>query len=481
MNNKERSLISKIITDDIIKEYRYILIGYGLGILVKIILLQVLKYFQRHPEFLNSQQPNQSILKDEKPVSRKWVVKKLRGGLLEILSGLAKIIDGIPAAGAIIGLLSLNEDLTSIIYNNSPQNFPIKTLRSVDQSKDARNMVEWLCDTNLKYLFNVLLDTSIPYEKKEVLVSKLLSEELNLKTDIAWVLFVQCIASIMIAIYIPTPGSYQILSNTLAEAVEKGKMKKNILRGILSRLKGKDLRIEHRLFEVLKPDESEQPEKINPLSMIWIIKKLRGGWIHQPETLISLEREKFLFTMDPIFVLIHLQKARFALEKISSKLNPKSRFKRIVEKLVQNLQNPFDRKFLVHLVFAFLALSAGDITVRSPRNLVPEQKAHSMSSTKKISEISDQETDRSSILIQAGDKLLTIASSSKKNRREPSKPAEKSTLSARWQERLARKKQTKRGIERRLSDLPPLSDSDFSEILTESNSGSKIRIRTKGD
>ena len=108
MNKNKTSLLSKIIPEDIREEYRDVLIGTMIGVLVRIILLQVIKYLQKHPQLLNLEKTNNSnpsISKPKKPFSRIWSIKKLSGGSLLNLPLLDSLSNLAPYVGSILGFV----------------------------------------------------------------------------------------------------------------------------------------------------------------------------------------------------------------------------------------------------------------------------------------------------------------------------------------------------------------------------------------
>lgn len=251
-----------LFTDDTKKEIRSVLIGTAIGFLVQFFARE---YLKRHPNHLNSNKSKDSIpslAKPEKinPRKRIWIIQKLRGGVLDGVSIRALIELG-NELGPIIGVLGggltyiyklPRHKLVNFLYKSTPQNLPVKSLIPLEETQDAIKRIGWLCDKNLNFLYKVLTDTSISEEKKNVVTSEILTEDIKFKTDSDRVQFVLCIVAIMVSLYTPTPMNYMIFSKKLWKAVKEGKISKVVLRAILRQLGAKGLRIDPDLLKELK-------------------------------------------------------------------------------------------------------------------------------------------------------------------------------------------------------------------------------------
>lgn len=245
------------------KEIKYILIGTAVGFLLQFACAQ---YLKKHPELLNSNKFNEYdpanpySPKPEKidPFSKIWIIRRFRGGALDGLS-LVTIINFINEAGPVIGALGgfisflgviPKANLVSLLYKNTPQNLPVKSLISLEDTKSATESIAWLCDQNANILFTVLNDESIPFEEKKRTTYGILTQHIDLKTNSARVKFVLCIVAIILALSIANPGGYMILINQLYEAVKAGKISKVVFRAIVRKLRGKAVIVDPDLIDV---------------------------------------------------------------------------------------------------------------------------------------------------------------------------------------------------------------------------------------
>lgn len=222
--------LQKSHTEDLVEEYSYIFIGLLVGYFLRFLARQAIKYIEKQPNILNSDQSNESnpsIPKPKKRFSRIRIIRKLRGGAFKILAILDLLSELAVPAGMVGGILKFlsrrsKEKILSTIYESSPQNLDI--------------------------LFTVLNDPSIPFEQKQRVTYRILAHHVDLTTHSGRVKFVLCIVAIIIALSIANPAGYMILLQQLVKLVKAKKISKVVLRAILRKLKGKNVLIDPDLL-----------------------------------------------------------------------------------------------------------------------------------------------------------------------------------------------------------------------------------------
>lgn len=211
-------------------------------------ILQILskRYLKNHPEFLNES-------KEIPP----------RGG--EIASGSAAvavvqtILSFLAEHGLTTGLLSgigvaiSKMPITSIstcLRESVPQN-----LSHLDKKKYILIKGEKIylnqCDQNLKYLFDILEDETIPYEERKQVAHSILTEYLNLKTPVGRRNFVLCIVFIIYIFFINHRSSFHIMMKNLIKAIQEGKITRPMARLIVRKLRKKGISIDPKLAELV--------------------------------------------------------------------------------------------------------------------------------------------------------------------------------------------------------------------------------------
>jgi len=242
-----------------------------------------------------------------------------------------------------------------------------------------------------------------------------------------------------------------------------------------------------------EPKETRVPQGVfkrlfGKRSLTPTIPPVRGGEILETS---SLEWEEILRPIDPVFLLIHIEKIRMTIlegNKKEMELKSKPKIKRLFQRLPksigkkmkssklkmkefsQGLPKPIKKEFLGYIGIGILAIS--QLKVNTPVSSVQTQTMKRISSFDEIYRIPEFEKTQGSSRerqVQVGDKVLTFRTSSEAVVEEKSKPKSAQTRP----DKLPRRSQV-----RKFSDLPPLPDSQFDEILKEYDSSSfKIRIR----
>jgi hypothetical protein len=185
-----------------------------------------------------------------------------------------------------------------------------------------------------------------------------------------------------------------------------------------------------------------------------VIKDIRGGGIVQ-----KTNKEELLRAMDPVFILIHMEKIKIHMKNI------------LMDKTVGSIKFPINKKLLVHLALA--AATVGSPLV-SPTQAIQQQRQ-----SPEIYKISQRTKLRpSSIQIKTGDKIIHFTSLAEKEstvilqKSFKTRPVKIRSLN------MAKKKRYSRMKMVRFSDLPPLTNYDFEEIETKPTNiyTSKIKI-----
>lgn len=241
-----------------------------------------------------------------------------------------------------------------------------------------------------------------------------------------------------------------------------------------------------RAFKKRNQDASERT------GIDWL-NKIRGGVIAKCLPSLALEREEIFDSVDPIFLLIHLEKIRqiIEIERVVTEPDPKMKrsFGKVFGKVFQRfrdwIQPSPKRQFLAYFGLA-IATIGSQFQVRTPlRSIQLIQQTNSLEELYGISEV--EERNGSSRQIQVGDGVFTFTCLSEKVRKMDQLQDESKTEQVKTgpdqSKGRAEKTASKRAKVVRLADLPPLTSSDFDEmideIITESNHRSSFRIRVQ--
>ena len=212
-------------------------------------VLQILskRYLKNHPEFLKGSPESKEILP--------------RGG--EITSGSAAlaqvILSFLAEHGLTAGLLSSvgvvisQIPITSIstcLRDSVPQN-----LSHLEKNKfilvKGRQIYLDQCDQNLKYLFDILEDETIPFEDRKKIAHSILTKYLNLKTPFGRRNFVLCIVLIIYVLSTNCHSSFYIMIRNLIESIREGIITKPMARLIVRKLRKKGVPIDPELIELV--------------------------------------------------------------------------------------------------------------------------------------------------------------------------------------------------------------------------------------
>jgi hypothetical protein len=241
-------------------ELRIIIVGALIGGVVQVICL---KYLKNHPELLNNE--NSEKLETKKSGSRRFFP---RGGALVEIVG-AKIVVNVAAAivvlaktGTWIGIFGT---AGLVVITKIPKNAISTIVRSAlpvshsDFEKgyilvDGKKIILTECGRTFEYMFQVLTNKEIPFERKKEMSFKILMDHVDLKTTAGRIRFVLCIISIMHIFSLNDISSYFILMENLIKAIKSGKISKRLARLIIRRLLRLNLVVHPELIDLTRSD-----------------------------------------------------------------------------------------------------------------------------------------------------------------------------------------------------------------------------------
>ena len=223
-------------------------------------ILQVLskQYLKSNPEFLKDicvtkgkdrplrfRFPRGGALIEISGVSVKIVVNAIlnilaqRGLLLGVASSGLVVINKIPITA-----------ISTCLRDALPQN-----LTDLEKKKfilvSGKKICLDQCDQNLKYLFDILEDKTIPFEERKEIAYSVLTKYLNLKTPVGRRNLVLCLVFIIYVLYTNCHSSYYLMMKSLIKAIREGKITKAMARLIVRKLRKKGVNIDPELAEIV--------------------------------------------------------------------------------------------------------------------------------------------------------------------------------------------------------------------------------------
>lgn len=212
-------------------------------------VLQILskRYLKNHPEFLK-----------DSPESKKIIP---RGG--EIISGSAALTQAILSFLAEHGLTAGLLSSTSVVISRIPITSISRCLRdAVPQNLshlekenfilvEGRKIYFDQCDQNLKYLFDILEDETIPFAERKKIAHSVLTKYLNLKTPSGRLNFVLCMVFIISILFTKHRSSFYAMMRSLIKAIREGKITKPMARVMIRKLRKAGVTIDPELAELV--------------------------------------------------------------------------------------------------------------------------------------------------------------------------------------------------------------------------------------
>ena len=222
-------------------------------------MLQVMsrKYIQTHPEFLKNEPV---ITENDKPVR---FISPRGGFLVEfsvikivthvILKFLAEkgLIAGITTGATLLISKIPGSAVTTYLRDAFPQNLPELENRKFLLIDGEKVYLLDRCDSNLKYLLDILQNEEIPFKDRKELAYSILKNYLNLKTPSGRRNFVLCIVFIIYVLSTTGHSSLYIIMKRLIEAIREGKIGKAMGRLIVRRLRKQGVPIDPELAEIV--------------------------------------------------------------------------------------------------------------------------------------------------------------------------------------------------------------------------------------
>ena len=221
-------------------------------------ILQVLakKYLKSHPEFLE-------------PVTKKKYRQpgflSPRGGAIIEISGISiKIVaqatlsfiakKGLLAGLGSGGVMVLSKipvtAISTYLRDAFPQNLPNLEKNKFILVGGERIYLDE-CDPNLKYLFDILEDETIPFQERKEIAHLTLTKYLNLKTPFGRRNFALCIIFVIYILFTKRHSSFYIMMKSLVKAIREGKITKPMARFIVRKLRKKGVPIDPELAEIV--------------------------------------------------------------------------------------------------------------------------------------------------------------------------------------------------------------------------------------
>lgn len=160
------------------------------------------------------------------------------------------MLAGLGAGGTIVFSNIPVTAVSTYLRNAFPQNLP-----DLDKKKFILVGGEKIyldeCDPNMKYLFHILEDETIPFQEKKAIAHSILTKYLNLKTPFGRRNFALCIIFIIYILFTKRHSSFHIMMKSLVKAIQEGKITKPMARFIVRKLRKKGVLIDPELAEIV--------------------------------------------------------------------------------------------------------------------------------------------------------------------------------------------------------------------------------------
>ena len=203
------------------------------------------RYLKNHPEFLKDSPESKEII----PRGGQILPAALAQVILTFLAEHGLTAGLISSVSLIIGRIPVTS-ISRYLSDSIPQN-----LAHLEKNKfildEGREICFDECDQNLKYLFNVLEDETIPFEERKKIADSVLIKFLNLKTPSGRRNFMLCIVCIIFILFNNHYSSCYLLMRSLIKAIREGKITKPMARFIIRKLKKKGIPIDPELAELV--------------------------------------------------------------------------------------------------------------------------------------------------------------------------------------------------------------------------------------
>jgi hypothetical protein len=221
-------------------------------------ILQVLskQYLKSHPEFLKDAPVTNVTKKKYRPLRflspRGGAIIEISGITQVVLNFLAKkgLLAGLATGGAVVISKIPATAISTYLRDAFPQNLPDLEKKKFILVGGEKIYLDQ-CDQNLKYLFDILEDETIPFEERKEIAHSVLTKYLNLKTPFGRRNFVLCIVFIIYILFTNRHSSFYIFMKSLIKAIREGKITKSMARLIIRKLRKKGVPIDPELAEIV--------------------------------------------------------------------------------------------------------------------------------------------------------------------------------------------------------------------------------------
>ena len=207
------------------------------------------RYLKNHPEFLKDSPESKETLPRGGGAGEIVAGKVIVQAILTFLAEHGLTAGLISSTGLVISQIPV-DSISTYLRDAFPQNLP-----HLEKKKfilvDGEKIYFDQCDQNLKYLFKILEDETIPFEEKKKIAHSVLVKYLNLKTQSGRRNFVLCIVFVIYTLSIQNPSSFYIMMQSLIKAIREGKISRGIGRLIVRRLRKRGILIDPELAEIV--------------------------------------------------------------------------------------------------------------------------------------------------------------------------------------------------------------------------------------
>ena len=198
-------------------------------------ILQVLskQYLKSHPEFLRDAPVTKKKYRPPRFLSpRGGAVIEISGISIKIvaqvaLNFLAKkgLLAGLATGGAVVISKIPATAVSTYLRDAFPQNLPDLEKKKFILVGEEKIYLDQ-CDQNLKYLFDILEDETIPFEERKEIAQSVLTKYLNLKTPFGRRNFALCITFIIYILFTKRHSSFYLMMRSLIKAIREGRITK---------------------------------------------------------------------------------------------------------------------------------------------------------------------------------------------------------------------------------------------------------------
>lgn len=227
-------------------DVRIIIFGTATGAILQILSK---RYLKNHPEFLKDSPESKEIPPRGGAIGEIVATRVLAQAILSFLAEHGLTAGLISSTGVVISRIPVTL-ISTYLHNVLPQNLSHLEKKKFIMVGGEKIYLDQ-CDPNLKYLFKIVRDETIPFEEKKKVAHSILTQYLNLKTQSGRRNFVLCIVSIISILATTHNSSFYIMMQSLIKAIREGKISKAMARLIVRRLENKGILIDPELADIV--------------------------------------------------------------------------------------------------------------------------------------------------------------------------------------------------------------------------------------